>query len=69
MHTVILLSDVVKVGGVLVDRVVSEDSLKQHEGKEVLVLPAGGVIEHPNTRIDLFVVADHQQPRIVDGFL
>lgn len=46
VHTVVLLLNVIQVLAVSVDRVVSEYSLEQQERVEILVVPAGCVVEH-----------------------
>ena len=64
MHGVVLFLHIVEVAGVLVDFVCADHALKQKEGVEVLMLPAGRVIEHSDRAVEHLIVTDHKQARV-----
>lgn len=45
---------------------IAENPLQQQESEEILVLPARGVIEHPNTLLRHLVISHIEQARIKD---
>jgi len=49
MHCVVLLSHIVQVLSMLIDLVVAENTLEQQERVEVLVAPAGSIVENSDT--------------------
>jgi len=69
VHRVILLLDIIEVLGINIDLVVAEHSLQEQETVEVLVFPAGSVVEHTDRRVDHLVVTDHEEARVEDGLL
>jgi hypothetical protein len=49
MHTVVLFLHIVQMFTILINLVVTENSLQQQERVKVFVMPARGVIEDTNT--------------------
>lgn len=59
MHSVVLLAHIIQMLCVSVNLVTSKDSLQEEERVEVGMFPAGSIIEHPNWRVNHFIVPDH----------
>ena len=58
VHAIVLFLHVVQMLSVFVNRVITEHSLKQKERIEILVVPAGRIVENSDTWVDHFVVTD-----------